>query len=411
MARLSVYLRFPAGLFIFIATVARSDAQLFLHAVGSDPWSPQTSAYVDPGGRQRPGWYIVPGGDFLDPEYFRETDQQHTGEDWNGVGGGDTDLGQPVYAASAGHVLFAGDGGCGWGNVVVLEHPVLYSHYQFLLADGRYTDKVWTVYAHLRDVLVRSDEYVGGRDQIGTVGRRLKCLRNAAGEIVGHYPVDYAHLHLEVRIPGAGAPALWPLPSGIAGYNATLEGKDVPWIREHYARPTEFIALNQVCQPQDEPPLPYVTADLCPGECCSYGRWTAEQDSSLYSSSSKTSPIIATIANGEEFTAETGLVVTTRVGLTSIRADDSPACGPRTCNDSATCGPIGTCMVLLVSLGEGFYDIWNDTSGGRCVPDLIDLEPEVEWWVSARRDSGESGWLLYGEYPVRFRGSHPCYDE
>lgn len=46
----------------------------------------------------------------------------HPGEDWNGVGGGNTDLGQDVFAVANGRVVFAEHCGKLWGNVVILEH-------------------------------------------------------------------------------------------------------------------------------------------------------------------------------------------------------------------------------------------------------------------------------------------------
>ena len=46
----------------------------------------------------------------------------HLGEDWNGEGGGDTDLGDPVYSTAHGLVVFAQDYRLGWGNVVIVRH-------------------------------------------------------------------------------------------------------------------------------------------------------------------------------------------------------------------------------------------------------------------------------------------------
>ena len=40
----------------------------------------------------------------------------HLGEDWNGQGGGDTDLGDPVFCTAHGVVVFAQDYKLGWGK-------------------------------------------------------------------------------------------------------------------------------------------------------------------------------------------------------------------------------------------------------------------------------------------------------
>ena len=43
----------------------------------------------------------------------------HLGEDWNGRGGGDTDLGVPIYAVGRGVVIFSQNIGVGWGNCIL----------------------------------------------------------------------------------------------------------------------------------------------------------------------------------------------------------------------------------------------------------------------------------------------------
>ncbi len=97
----------------------------------------------------------------------------HLGDDWNGVGGGNSDLGDPVYALANGWVQEARDEGEGWGNVIRIVHQ---------LADGQ---QVESLYAHLDAMQVQGGDLVRRGQAIGTIG-----------DAHGAYP---AHLHLEIR--------------------------------------------------------------------------------------------------------------------------------------------------------------------------------------------------------------------
>lgn len=112
---------------------------------------------------------------------FRENG--HLGDDFNGIGGWDSDRGDPVYAVAGGRVMFAGWPSDGWGHYVILAHR---------LGDGR---RVQSIYAHLERVAVAVDDEVSRGQEIGTVGK-------GAGQYL-------AHLHFEVREndalhPGSG---------------------------------------------------------------------------------------------------------------------------------------------------------------------------------------------------------------
>jgi murein DD-endopeptidase MepM/ murein hydrolase activator NlpD len=100
----------------------------------------------------------------------------HLGEDWNGVGGGNTDLGDPVHATGNGLVVYAHDFRAGWGNVVIIRHAYIER------GDTRYID---SLYGHLDRILVRHGQRVERGQRIGTIG---------TGH--GRYP---AHLHFEIR--------------------------------------------------------------------------------------------------------------------------------------------------------------------------------------------------------------------
>ena len=72
---------------------------------------------------------------FYDAQPFGVND--HSGEDWNGVRGGDSDLGEPIYAMANGWVSEAEDQGGGWCNVVRIVHLVdgvffesIYAHHE-----------------------------------------------------------------------------------------------------------------------------------------------------------------------------------------------------------------------------------------------------------------------------------------
>jgi len=129
----------------------------------------------------------------------------HLGDDWNGLGGGNTDLGDTVYAIANGYITFAEDIYGGWGNVVRILHQ---------LPPGKPYDQVESLYAHLDTIFAQPQSYVRIGTPVGTIGTNH-----------GQY---YAHLHLELRhIAG--------LPIG-GGYSTDTTG---------YLDPTRFIKANR----------------------------------------------------------------------------------------------------------------------------------------------------------------------
>lgn len=98
---------------------------------------------------------------------------QHTGDDINGIGGQNSDYGDTVYAVANGLVIYAGIPSAGWGKTIILAHR---------MPDGRI---LHSMYAHLHEIEVGLNTYVGRGAHIGSVG-------NANGRYL-------AHLHLEMR--------------------------------------------------------------------------------------------------------------------------------------------------------------------------------------------------------------------
>lgn len=125
----------------------------------------------------------------------------HLGDDWNGIGGGNTDLGDPIYSIANGYVHFAGNLGGAWGPVVRIWHE---------LPSGRQLE---SLYAHCDTLLVAPNTFVKKGQKIGTIG-------NCEG-------VYLAHLHFELRDDLL-------LPVG-GGYAADTSG---------YLNPSRFIKLH-----------------------------------------------------------------------------------------------------------------------------------------------------------------------
>ncbi len=97
----------------------------------------------------------------------RFTDNQHLGDDLNGIGGENSDLGEPIYAIADGRVLLAREGGAGWGNIITLLHA--YLEY------GQRKD-VQSYYAHVEKMLVYPGEDVQRGQQIAAVGDSQRTL-------------------------------------------------------------------------------------------------------------------------------------------------------------------------------------------------------------------------------------------
>ncbi len=140
------------------------------------------------------------------------TTNNHLGDDLNGIGGEDSDLGDPVFAVADGRVLFAQEGGPGWGNIVIVLHAY---------DENGVRKYVQSYYAHVLAMLVRPGDVVHRGEEIATVG-------TAGGKYL-------AHLHFEMRefiTPFVGA-----------GYRKDIKGWLDPgaFLRAHRGAPEEDV--------------------------------------------------------------------------------------------------------------------------------------------------------------------------
>ena len=130
----------------------------------------------------------------------------HPGEDWDGLKGGNSDLGDPVYAIGHGYVTFARDARMGWGNVVLIRHVFL---------ENGQLQTVDSMYAHMDKIVVREGQQITRGQQVGTIGT--------------NHGMYVAHLHFEIR------------KNLNIGINRSAFKRDLT----NYYRPGEFIASRR----------------------------------------------------------------------------------------------------------------------------------------------------------------------
>jgi Ca2+-binding RTX toxin-like protein len=162
------------------------------------------------------GYYVAFGFNEPNPDIGGSS---HLGADWNGEGGGDTDLGEPVFAiGNATVVAVVSDqveSSAGFGNFVVLRHDFS----EPKLINGQSVTHVHSLYAHLDSV---EPLFVG--QQVG-IGQPIGFL-GASGYS------DTAHLHIEITVGDT-------LPTSDDGYNPS--GAPSEWVD-----PVSFIQSNMI---------------------------------------------------------------------------------------------------------------------------------------------------------------------
>ncbi len=148
-------------------------------------------------------FYLTDSG-YLSEKYHESYKKWHRGEDINGRGGGDTDLGVTVQSMFPGQVLFAeAPESSSWGGIVLIrtEDWLKKQIEQKLNISLNVLD---IQYAHLQHITVEKGMFINAGEHIGSIGK-------------GGYNSYLAHLHLEARREDLSAAA----PQG--GDEAALE--------------------------------------------------------------------------------------------------------------------------------------------------------------------------------------------
>jgi hypothetical protein len=144
----------------------------------------------------------VPDGDgyYIGKKFWdKYSNLNHLGEDWSGIGGGNSDFGDTIYAIANGWVSFSEDLGYTWGGVVGIVHQVENAISVFgdksivhdtITMDSAAHRYIQSFYAHCNTEMVKKGQWVKKGDPIATIG-------NSGGRFM-------AHLHLEIRPNAVG---------------------------------------------------------------------------------------------------------------------------------------------------------------------------------------------------------------
>ena len=144
-----------------------------------------------------------------------------------------------------------------------------------------------------------------------------------------------------------------------------------------------FTVISQANDAQ--PNIPYIQRDICPFECCQYGKWIARTTLTAYKREGDRKSTAFRIKNGDEFAAIRGNVHIVRLGIVAVKK-------------SFDVFTEGDRVYLLSYRGEGVYDLWYKGRVFASVDDFwsnVELikTPELIWWVLVKNKFGKYGWL------------------
>ena len=156
------------------------------------------------------------------------------------------------------------------------------------------------------------------------------------------------------------------------------------------------------------PPMPHVERGACPGECCSFGNWQAQDTLRVYAVERDTTSHSFLLPPSAPFIAVTGDLHILQAGIVVVtrRAHQGEDHAGGTWGRELSPGDT---VYILGYRGEGNYNAWyrGDTievnglwNDGMELPSGVDYggrlqRPVIsEWWVNIQTSNGQRGWLL-----------------
>jgi len=141
----------------------------------------------------------------------------------------------------------------------------------------------------------------------------------------------------------------------------------------------------------------YVDHDICPGEGCTYGKWTVKEGrvASIYAKNSTLTPEVASVFGGEVVESITG--ETHNLPYRVLLLDNFESWQGKTYQPGDT-------IFVLTYLGEGYYKIWHkgefSVTGLYSLPNTPNykvLDKQYHqfkpvWWVKMKTKDNKVGW-------------------
>ena len=147
------------------------------------------------------------------------------------------------------------------------------------------------------------------------------------------------------------------------------------------------------------PSLPHYDWNICPGEGCVYGQWTARRPTTVYNTYTDSRRAIAHLRVGDKVVALTGVVITLKPGIILVNADMLGFSRGDRILTYAYLGE-GNSVAWFKGRFDPDFDIsfttWPDHSGcgdsTHCKATYIDLGTK-EWWAKIRMARNKVGWV------------------